>query len=282
RSEWAGKKVRMQLDLTAGDRFVVADEARFQQIVWNLVQNAIKFSRDEGVVMISTVNESPGELTIIVQDHGIGIEPEAMERIFNPFEQGERSLTRRFGGLGLGLAISKSLAEAHAATLTATSEGLNRGATFKLTTKTSALVAHDRAISLPVEGGQQPPKALRILLVDDHADTCTVMGKLLVARGHKVTVAHDMKSAHEKVEADGFDVLISDVGLPDGSGMELMAKSREVLVGFAMSGFGTEEDAARSHEAGITQHLIKPVTMEKLDAALQTVMGLKTEFAFRK
>src|SRR5436190_15745172 len=280
RSEWAGKKIRMQLDLTAGDRFVVADEARFQQIVWNLVQNAIKFSRDEGVVMISTVNESPGELTIIVQDHGIGIEPEAMQRIFNPFEQGERSLKQRFGGLGLGLAISKSLAEAHAATLTGTSEGLNRGATFKLTLKTSALVAHDGGISLPVEG--QPPKALRILLVDDHVDTCTVMGKLLAARGHRVTIAHDIKSALEKVQADGFDVLVSDVGLPDGSGMELMAKSRGELVGIAMSGFGTEADAARSLEAGFSQHLIKPVTMEKLDAALQTVMGLKTEFAFRK
>jgi signal transduction histidine kinase/ActR/RegA family two-component response regulator len=270
RSEWAGKKIRMQLDLTAGDRFVVADEARFQQIVWNLVQNAIKFSRDEGVVIISTVNESPGELTIIVQDHGIGIEPEAMERIFNPFEQGERSLKRRFGGLGLGLAISKSLAEAHGATLTATSEGLNRGATFKLTIKTSALVVHDGAISLPVEG--QPPRALRILLVDDHIDTCAVMGKLLAARGHKVTVAHDMKSALEKVQADEFDVLISDVGLPDGSGMELMAKSRDMLVGIAMSGFGTEADAARSLDAGFSEHLVKPVTMEKLDTALQTVM----------
>src|SRR5690348_13431660 len=276
RSEWAGKKVRMQLDLTAGDRFVVADEARFQQIVWNLLQNAIKFSRDEGVVMISTVNESPGELTIIVQDHGIGIEPEAMERIFNPFEQGERSLKRRFGGLGLGLAISKSLAEAHGATLTATSEGLNRGATFKLTMKTSALVVHDGTISLPVEG--QLPKALRILLVDDHIDTCTVMGRLLAARGHKVTVAHDMKSALKRVAGDEFDVLISDVGLPDGSGIELMAKSRDVLVGIAMSGFGTEADAARSLEAGFSLHLVKPVTMEKLDAALQTVMGLR----FRK
>jgi signal transduction histidine kinase/ActR/RegA family two-component response regulator len=276
RSGWTGKKIQMQLDLTAGDRFVVADEARFQQIVWNLVQNAIKFSRDEGVVMISTVNESPGELTIIVKDHGIGIEPEAMERIFNPFEQGERSLRRRFGGLGLGLAISKSLAEAHAATLTATSEGLNRGATFKLTIKTSALVAHDGAISLPAE--VQFPKALRILLVDDHIDTCTVMGKLLAARGHRVTVAHDMKSALKKVADDEFDVLISDVGLPDGSGIELMAKSRDALVGIAMSGFGTEADAARSLEAGFSQHLVKPITMETLDAALQAVMGLK----FRK
>jgi signal transduction histidine kinase/ActR/RegA family two-component response regulator len=270
RSEWAGKNIRMQLDLSAGDRFVVADEARFQQIVWNLVQNAIKFSRERGEVRISTVNESPGHLTIIVQDHGIGIEPEAMQRIFNPFEQGERSLKRRFGGLGLGLAISKSLAEAHAATLTATSEGLNRGATFKLTIKTSALVAHDGAISLPVDAKPRAP--LRILLVDDHIDTCTVMGKLLAARGHKVTIAHDMKSALEKVEADAFDVLISDVGLPDGSGIELMAKSKDVLVGIAMSGFGTDGDAARSLQAGFSQHLVKPVTMEKLDAALQTVM----------
>src|SRR4030095_8310490 len=169
RSEWAGKKIQMKVDLTAGERFVVADEARFQQIVWNLVQNAIKFSRDEGLVVISTVNESPGEITIIVQDHGIGIEPEAMERIFNPFEQGERSLKRRFGGLGLGLAISKSLAEAHAATLTATSEGLNRGATFRLTIKTSALIAHDGTISLPVQARVR--WVLRILLVDDHIDT---------------------------------------------------------------------------------------------------------------
>ena len=179
-------------------------------------------------------------------------------------------MKRRFGGLGLGLAISKSLAEAHAATLTATSQGLNRGATFKLTIKTSALVAHDGAISLPVDARPRAP--LRILLVDDHIDTCTVMGKLLAARGHKVTIAHDMKSALEKVEADAFDVLISDVGLPDGSGIELMAKSKDMLVGIAMSGFGTDGDAARSLQAGFSQHLVKPVTMEKLDAALQTVM----------
>jgi len=99
-----------------------------------------------------------------------------------------------------------------------------------------------------------------------------VMGKLLAARGHKVTIAHDMKSALEKVEADAFDVLISDVGLPDGSGIELMAKSKDVLVGIAMSGFGTDGDAARSLQAGFSQHLVKPVTMEKLDAALQSAM----------
>ena len=126
---------------------------------------------------------------------------------------------------------------------------------------------------MPVEG--QFAKALRILLVDDHIDTCTVMGRLLAARGHKVAVAHDMKSALKKVAGEEFDVLISDVGLPDGSGIELMAKSRDVLVGIAMSGFGTEADAARSLEAGFSEHLVKPVTMEKLDAALHAAMGLR-------
>ena len=118
---------------------------------------------------------------------------------------------------------------------------------------------------------------LRILLVDDHIDTCTVMGKLLAARGHRVTAAHDMKSALERIEAGGFDVVISDVGLPDGSGTELISKSKNRLVGIAMSGFGTDADARRSLEGGFSQHLIKPVTMEKLDAALQAVMnGLET------
>jgi two-component system, chemotaxis family, CheB/CheR fusion protein len=151
------------------------------------------------------------------------------------------------------------------------SEGLNRGATFRLTIKTSALIAHDGTISLPVQARVR--WVLRILLVDDHIDTCTVMGKLLAAQGHRVTVAHDMKSALERIEAGGFDVVISDVGLPDGSGTELISKSKNRLVGIAMSGFGTDADARRSLEAGFSQHLIKPVTMEKLDAALQAAMN---------
>jgi two-component system CheB/CheR fusion protein len=277
RGESAAKKVRIRLDLTASDRFVVADEARFQQIIWNLLHNAIKFSRAESEVRIATVNESPGQLTIIVDDDGIGIEPRAMERIFNPFEQGERSLKRRFGGLGLGLAISKSLAEAHAATLIAKSDGLNRGATFTLTINTSPPPAPDGAAThLSIEA--TPRSALRILLVDDHIDTCTVMSKLLGARGHTVAVAHDLKSAVEKMETREFDVLISDVGLPDGTGTELMARSKNMVVGIAMSGFGTGADAARSLKAGFSQHLVKPVSMEKLDAALQMAMNDRASF----
>jgi len=120
-------------------------------------------------------------------------------------------------------------------------------------------------------------------LVDDHVDTCAVMEKLLLARGHTVTVAHDMKSALEKAHIAPIDLLISDVGLPDGSGMELMAKlsANSRLLGIAMSGFGTNADIQKSLEAGFSQHLVKPVTMEGLDAAVEAVANGRIEHEIR-
>jgi DNA-binding response OmpR family regulator len=135
--------------------------------------------------------------------------------------------------------------------------------------------------SPPLQVGSSTP-ALRILLVDDHVDTCAVIERLLAARGHAVTVAHDMKSALEQAAGNKFDLLISDVGLPDGSGMELMASlnASSPVTGIAMSGFGTNVDVERSLEAGFSRHLVKPVTMERLNAALEAVMngesGLKS------
>src|SRR5438094_5268615 len=136
RAEAEAKKIRLQVNLRATDHHIAADEARFQQIIWNLLKNAFKFSRQAGKVMISSTNESPQQLTISVQDAGIGIAPDVMERMFDPFEQGERSLKERFGGLGLGLAICKSLTQAHGASLIAKSDGINRGATFSLAIRT--------------------------------------------------------------------------------------------------------------------------------------------------
>ena len=136
RAEAEAKKIQVEIDFRAANHHVAADEARFQQIIWNLLKNAIKFSREKDKVTISSRNESPDQLTISVQDHGIGIAPDVIHRIFDPFEQGERSSKQRFGGLGLGLAISKSLAQAHGASLVAKSDGPNCGATFSLTTRT--------------------------------------------------------------------------------------------------------------------------------------------------
>jgi CheY-like chemotaxis protein len=199
-----------------------------------------------------------------------------MQRIFDPFEQGNRSFERRFGGLGLGLAISKSLAQAHGGTLTAQSDGRDRGSTFLLSMQTTS----------PVEGSAIPARAsaetsrqgLRILLVDDHQDTCAALEKLLVRRGHLVAATHNVRSAMEAAVRNRFDLLISDIALPDGSGMELMIQLHAIsrIPGIAISGFGNNGDIEKSLQAGFSEHLIKPVKLEKLEAAMERAIEAKS------
>src|SRR5437870_10974393 len=189
RMEAKARKLRVHLNLRAGAHHVTADVTKFQQIIWNLLKNAIKFTNENGEITISSSNPSPQVLTIIVRDTGVGIDPEVMERIFDPFEQGDPSFQRHFGGLGLGLAISKSLAQAHGGTLAAKSEGRDRGSTFVLTMNTvPAPQQRAKEPEIPMEA-----RALRILLVDDHQDTCTALERLLVRRGHLVAAAHNMR-----------------------------------------------------------------------------------------
>jgi signal transduction histidine kinase/CheY-like chemotaxis protein len=272
-TEASAKKLEVRLDLKATDFRVMADPAKFQQIIWNLFKNAIKFTGETGIITISSANHLPHILTIGVGDTGIGIEPEIMERIFNPFEQGERSFQRKFGGLGLGLTISKSLAQAHGASLIAKSEGRDRGATFLLTMKTAGLEeAGAKPLTLET---RTSPASLRILLVDDHPDTCAALERLLTLRGHQVATAASVRDALETAARDSFDLLISDVGLPDGNGMELLGRLRATkpIRGIAISGFGMDADIGKSLEAGFAEHLVKPVKLEKLEAAIARVMA---------
>ena len=152
--------------------------------------------RSDGEISISSVNPAPQTLAISMRDTGVGIEPEVMERMFNPFEQGDRSFQRGFGGLGLGLAISKSLAQAHGGTLDAQSEGPGSGSTFTLTIKT--VPPRQRATRFPRASAESPPRPLRILLVDDHQDTCSALERLLTRRGHLVAPMHNMRSAIDR------------------------------------------------------------------------------------
>lgn len=272
-AEASAKKLQVRFDLQASDFRVMADPAKFQQIIWNLFKNAIKFTGENGVITLSSANHLPQILTLGVGDTGIGIEPEIMEKIFNPFEQGERSFQRRFGGLGLGLTISKSLAQAHGASLIAKSEGFNRGATFLLTLKTADL---EEAVATPrAPDAQTAPTGLRVLLVDDHPDTCAALERLLTLRGHQVTAAHNMREALVTASHGSFDLLISDVGLPDGNGMDLLRTMRTLqpIRGIAISGFGMDTDIGKSLEAGFAEHLVKPVKLEKLEAAIARVMA---------
>ena len=268
------KQLRLSLDLGAEHHYVGADPAKFQQIIWNLLKNAIKFTHHSGAIAISSSNPTSQSLTIQVKDTGIGIDPGMMDRIFNRFEQGGHSFQRRFGGLGLGLTISKSFAQAHGATLVAQSDGHDRGSTFSLTIKT--VPAREELPETPQKGESWNRGPLRILLVDDHPDTSSALERLLRRRGHTVTLANDVRSAMETANSCEFDLLISDVGLPDASGLELMSRLRAKsnLRGIAISGFGMNGDVEKSKQAGFHEHLLKPVDFETLEAAIERTMSV--------
>ncbi|MFZ0916661.1 MAG: ATP-binding protein [Candidatus Udaeobacter sp.] len=273
RAEARSKRLAVHLNLQADTHLVAADAAKFQQIIWNLLKNAIKFTPEDGEIAISSSNPSPDVLTISVRDSGIGMESEVIQRIFDPFEQGNRSFESRFGGLGLGLAISKSLAQAHGGTLTAQSEGSDRGSTFTLSMQTLSPAEAPSVSSQRTSEASQ--HALKILLVDDHEDTCAALEKLLVRRGHLVAAAHTFRSAMEAAAHNNFDLLISDIALPDGTGIDLMMQVRAIanIPGIAISGFGNNGDIERSLQAGFSEHLIKPIKLENLEAAIERAIA---------
>src|SRR5262245_54540776 len=273
RAETKSKRLNIHLKLRAQSCHVTADGAKFQQIIWNLLKNAIKFTPEGGDIIISSENPSETVLSVSVRDTGIGMEPEVMQRIFDPFEQGNRSFERRLGGLGLGLAISKSLAQAHGGTLTAQSDGSNRGSTFTLSMQ--ALPAGEAGSVASRSVTESARQALKILLVDDHQDTCAALEKLLARRGHLVAVTHDVRSAMEAAVRNKFDLLISDIALPDGSGMDLMMQLRAIssIPGIAISGFGNNGDIERSLQAGFSEHLIKPIKLDNLEAAIERALS---------
>ena len=273
RAEAESKRLHVHLNLRANTHHVAADGAKFQQIIWNLFKNAIKFTPEDGEIAIFSSNPSTEILTIRVRDYGIGMEREVMQRIFDPFEQGNRSVERRFGGLGLGLAISKSLAQAHGGTLTAKSEGRDRGSTFVLSMP--ALSAAEVLTVPPKATSEASQQGLKILFVDDHQDTCAALEKLLVRRGHLVATTHNVRSDMEEAVRNKFDLLISDIALPDGSGLDLMMQLRAIskIPGIAISGFGNNGDIERSLQAGFSDHLIKPIKLDDLEAAIERAIA---------
>jgi signal transduction histidine kinase/DNA-binding response OmpR family regulator len=254
KTEFAAEKVALQ-----------ADPARLQQIFWNLIKNAVKFTPQGGRLEIRTENRD-GEWRVEVADTGIGIDPDILPKIFNAFEQGERS---QFGGLGLGLAISKALVETHHGKLIAESDGRDKGSRFTAIfplAETTHPTNQGAAPSAPAAH-----KPMRVLLVEDHEDTNRSLTQLLRRRGYHVQPAHSVQAALEAAAHEQFDVLVSDIGLPDGSGIDLMEKLRNdhPIFGIALTGFGMEDDLRKSHEVGFNHHLVKPVDLNRLDALIQ-------------
>ena len=264
------KHLDLVVNFGADRHHVWADAIRLQQVFWNLLNNAVKFSKKSGRITMRTTNED-GRFVFQITDTGVGIEPEQQNRVFHAFEQGEPAISRKFGGLGLGLAISKRLLELQGGTISVHSEGLNRGASFKLSLATVdspkvATVSH----SITDKG---PARSLQLLVVDDHPQTLRVLASLLRKQGHKVLTAECVQAAIKLLEDERFDGLISDIGLPDGNGCDVMraAKARQSLVGIALSGFGMEEDVRRSMDAGFEHHLTKPIDFQELKRFLGTM-----------
>jgi signal transduction histidine kinase/DNA-binding response OmpR family regulator len=259
------KNLTLVLEFAAEKASLQADPARLQQIFWNLIKNAVKFTPRGGRLEIRTQNLE-GQLRVEICDTGIGIDAETLPKIFNAFEQGERS---QFGGLGLGLAISKALVETHQGKLIATSEGRDKGAIFTAIFPMADSRVDAKRNAVPLTPAEH--KSMRLLLVEDHEDTNRSLTQLLRRRGYYVQSAHSVQAALEAAAQEPFDVLISDIGLPDGSGIDLMQKLRtdRPIFGIALTGFGMEDDLRKSHEVGFNHHLVKPVDLNRLDALIQ-------------
>jgi PAS domain S-box-containing protein len=267
KSDIAAKAIEFTVDLGAENHHIWADPVRIQQVFWNLGNNAVKFTPNNGRISVRSYNKGK-HFVFEITDTGIGIEPEQQASIFEPFHQGERSITRRFGGLGLGLTISKTLLDLHGGTITVESAGQNKGSTFRVfldVLREPVAPSREGASSIVMSA-----KKLRLLLVDDHADTRGVLSRLLAKSGHEVMTADSAQKALEILDTGPFDVLISDIGLPETSGYELVrqAKQRQPLAGVALSGLGMDEDVRRSLEAGFDHHLTKPINFQELQSVL--------------
>jgi PAS domain S-box-containing protein len=268
------KNMKVVRCFQANEHHCWADAARLQQVFWNLINNAVKFTPDEGTIEIRTRNDSSHHVIIEIQDTGLGIAPEVQPRIFDAFEQGGPAVTSKFGGLGLGLAISKRIVDLHHGTIAVHSEGPNQGATFTISLQAMETSLLDGPVYY-VQGDAPKTARARVLLVEDHNDTARVLLRLLERSGYEVGYASNLVAAEQLADQKHFDLVISDLGLPDGSGLELMRKLRakHALPGIALSGYGMDEDRAASKAAGFAEHFTKPVDSERLRIAIARLVN---------
>jgi CheY-like chemotaxis protein len=239
------------------------------------VKNAAKFTPAGGTIRVATRPAGEGRVGVEVHDSGKGISPEALPHIFEAFEQGEPAVTRQFGGLGLGLSIAKAVVDRHGGTIRAASDGPGLGSTFVVTLPLIARPA-DRPDHVDAPPADGPAGRLRVLLVEDHVDTGRATSRLLERLGYKVAWADCVAAALRRAESEPFDIVVSDLGLPDGDGYGLMRQiaDRHGTPGIAMSGFGMEGDILRGREAGFLEHLVKPVDIATLDQTIRRVARL--------
>lgn len=260
----------VQTELAATDHTVRVDPTRLQQVLWNIIKNAMQYTPDGGTLSIRSSNPEPGQLQISFTDTGMGIDPRFLPRIFDAFEQATAGSSRRPTGLGLGMAISASIMHMLGGSIHAVSEGEGKGSTFIVQLPTCPAEAMDSQTPAP---RRAPVRPLRILLVEDHAPTLAVLARLLRNNRHLVTTATSVHGAIQCGQNSTFDVLISDIGMVDGSGLEVMRwfAAHQPIPGIALSGYGTEGDIQSSYDAGFAVHLTKPIIAQRLVEAVDDV-----------
>lgn len=265
--------------LPGGPLPIRGDKARLVQVVSNLLNNAAKYTPDGGLIELRLELQGQ-ELVMSVSDNGAGISSDLMPEIFDLFTQGERTSDRRHGGLGLGLALVRSLLEQHGGRVSAFSQGPGQGSTFTVRLPCAATAQLPAESPQPLKELQTAP--LRIQLVDDNRDAAQTLALLLELDGHQVSVSYDGQSTLDMAATQCPDVYVLDIGLPDMDGTELAQRLRaypqhEHVVMVALTGYGQASDRSRSLAAGFTHHLVKPVNYAELSELLGQVQPRQTD-----
>jgi signal transduction histidine kinase len=284
----AAKQVLIERDFPANLSSLPADGARLQQVVWNLLANAIKFTPAGGRIRIE-LRQTAAHLHIIVADSGQGIRPEFLPFVFDRFRQADGSATRMQGGLGLGLAIVRHLVEMHGGEVSAHSEGEGKGATFSVMLPRGAVyysaieetdTRPENLLVIPVATDVRLD-GVKLLIVDDEPDTCELLKMILSTRGADVVIAHSAESALAKLTESKFDLMISDIGMPEVDGYELMRKIRDVpdsrhMPAIALTAYARSEDRLRALQSGYHTHVPKPVEAAELFGVIESILKLAT------
>ncbi|HSF41629.1 MAG TPA: ATP-binding protein, partial [Thermoanaerobaculia bacterium] len=273
RGDADAKGIRLEVETSDGPLPIEADAVRVRQILWNLLHNAVKFTSEGGKVTVRLDKDGP-EARLTVEDTGQGMEAAFLPDVFEMFRQAEAGLSRRHGGLGIGLSLVRQLVELHGGRVRAESEGAGKGSRF--TVWLPILPSQEDRITgaRPVAGALT---GVRVLVVDDSEDTVSMLSHLLKSAGAVVHAVSSGAEALHRTEREGFDVILSDLSMPGMDGFELLRelKSRPKTAGvpvLAVTGFGQTEDVERTRAAGFFAHLAKPVQLARLvEAAREAI-----------
>ena len=281
------KNIRLEKHYDADPGMIAGDPARLQQVVWNLLSNAIKFTPRDGQVVVELARRGDSVL-ITVRDSGAGIKPEFITHVFERFRQADASMTRRHGGLGLGLAIVKHLIEQHGGTVRAESAGEGMGSSFSIELPLSKAAPPTRRSRAGMVGSPSPATpeltlrdlgGVSVLVVDDDRDARELIARILTDCHARVRIAASAREAFDALRADLPDLLISDLGMPEVDGFELLSWVRSLgrdrgglLPAVALTAFARSEDRLRALEAGFNSHISKPVEPSELIAAVASLV----------